>query len=163
MKAAIFKGKGKIELGERPNPRIQEPTDAVVRVVYGCVCGSDLWYYRGINPHKVGSIGHEFIGVVEEVGTEVKNIKEGDFVVAPFQYSDGTCVNCKAGVPTSCLRGGIAPARLYIPDLLPDVLSSKIDPGLVFDFETDLEHIKEAYDAMDQRRAIKSLIRVTSI
>jgi len=55
---------GKIELGERPDPKIQEPTDAVVRVVLGCVCGSDLWYYRGLSPHALGPIGHEFIGVV---------------------------------------------------------------------------------------------------
>ena len=106
MKAALFKGKGKIEVGERPDPKLQESTDAIVRVVYGCVCGSDLWYYRGINPHKVGSIGHEFIGVVDTVGKAVENLKKGDFVVAPFQFSDGTCINCKAGVPTSCLHGG---------------------------------------------------------
>jgi threonine dehydrogenase-like Zn-dependent dehydrogenase len=61
------------------------------------------------------------------------------------------------------LRGGIAPARLYIPELLPDVLSGKINPGLIFDFETDLEHIKEAYDAMDERRAIKSLLKISKI
>src|SRR5580765_4314263 len=106
MKAAIFKGKGNVELGERPDPVIEEQSDAIVRVVRGCVCGSDLWYYRGINEHKVGSIGHEFIGVVEETGSDVNNLQKGDFVVAPFQFSDGTCVNCEAGVPTSCLHGG---------------------------------------------------------
>ena len=71
MKAAIFKGPGAVEVGERPDPVIEEPTDAVVRVVLGCVCGSDLWYYRGESPHAVGSIGHEFIGIVEEVGADV--------------------------------------------------------------------------------------------
>jgi threonine dehydrogenase-like Zn-dependent dehydrogenase len=71
MKAAIFNGKGKIELGERPDPIMQEPTDAIVRVVLGFVCGSDLWYYRGLSPHALGPIGHEFIGIVEEVGAEV--------------------------------------------------------------------------------------------
>jgi alcohol dehydrogenase len=343
MRAAIFRGKGKIAVGQRPDPKILESTDVIVRVVYGCVCGSDLWYYRGINPHKVGSIGHEFIGVVDKAGKGVDNLKKGDFVVAPFQYSDGTCINCKAGVPTSCLhgggfgngdsdggqgeyvrvpfanytlvkvpgknhtheilksltalsdvmctgyhsavsagvkkgqtvavigdgavglcaiiganrlgakriialsrnparqklakefgatdiveergdeamktvlklvnnvgvdgvlecvgtnesmktaadiarpgstigvvghpahvevpfpeiffknvtiKGGIAPARLYIPMLMQDVLSGKINPGLVFDYETDLDHIKEAYDAMDQRRAVKSLLLI---
>ena len=100
MKATIFKGKGDVCLGERPNPKIQDSTDAVVRVVYGCVCGSDLWYYRGINPHKVGSIGHEFIGVVEEAGPSVKDLKKGDLVIAPFTYSDGTCANCLAGFPS---------------------------------------------------------------
>ncbi|HET7320349.1 MAG TPA: zinc-dependent alcohol dehydrogenase family protein [Candidatus Saccharimonadales bacterium] len=344
MKAAIFKGKGNVEVGERPDPKVQDATDAVVRVVHGCVCGSDLWYYRGINPHKVGSIGHEFIGVVEEVGTDVKNLEAGDFVVAPFQYSDGTCTFCKAGVPTSCMngsgfgngdsdggqgeyvrvpfagytlqkvpqadlseatlaslmalsdvmctgyhaavsagvkpgdtvavvgdgavglcavisaklkgaeriialsrnpdrqklakefgatdiveergddavkavmkltdklgvdavlecvgsneamatavgiarpgtiigvvghpahvevpyadmffknvgiRGGIAPAVLYIPELMDAVLAGTINPGRIFDFSTDLGHIKEAYDAMDERRAIKSILKIS--
>jgi threonine dehydrogenase-like Zn-dependent dehydrogenase len=106
MKAALFEGKGKITFGERPDPTIQAPTDAVVRVVLGCVCGSDLWYYRGINPHKVGSIGHEFIGVVEAVGADVANLQPGDFVVAPFTYCDGTCANCRAGYTSQCVHGG---------------------------------------------------------
>jgi len=105
MKAAIFKGKGDIELGERPDPKIRETTDAIVRVVRGCVCGSDLWYYRGINQHKVGSIGHEYIGVIEEVGDDVKDLKVGDFVIAPFTYSDGTCPACKAGFQSNCEHG----------------------------------------------------------
>src|SRR4051812_29766379 len=106
MKAAIFKGKGAIEVGERPNPVIQEQTDAIVRVVLACVCGSDLWYYRGTTPHPEGSIGHEFIGVVEQVGSDVKKIKKGDFVIAPFAFSDGTCPNCQAGFHTACTHGG---------------------------------------------------------
>ncbi|WP_376793988.1 zinc-dependent alcohol dehydrogenase family protein [Thermogemmatispora sp.] len=106
MKAAIFRGAGKIAVEERPEPTIQEPTDAIVRIVRACVCGSDLWYYRGITPHPEGSIGHEFIGVVEEVGAEVRTIKPGDFVIAPFAISDGTCPHCRAGFHTSCLRGG---------------------------------------------------------
>ncbi|MGQ4420360.1 alcohol dehydrogenase catalytic domain-containing protein, partial [Streptomyces sp. SAS_269] len=72
MKAALFKAERQIEVGERPDPGIQDPTDVVVRVVRGCVCGSDLWYYRGVNDHKAGSIGHEYIGVVEEVGSDVR-------------------------------------------------------------------------------------------
>jgi hypothetical protein len=71
MKAAIYNGPHAIELGERPDPTIQEPSDAVVRVVLGCVCGSDLWYYRGDSPHAPGPIGHEFIGVIEEVGARM--------------------------------------------------------------------------------------------
>jgi threonine dehydrogenase-like Zn-dependent dehydrogenase len=344
MKAAIFKGKEDIQLGERPDPKIQEPTDAVVRVVRGCVCGSDLWYYRGINSHKVGSIGHEYIGVIEEVGSEVKDLKKGDFVIAPFTFNDGTCPACQAGFQSNCehgagfgngetdggqgekvrapfadatlvkvpgsnftddqlasftalsdvmstghhaavsahikkgdtvavvgdgavglcgviaakrlgasriialsrnparqkvakefgttdiveergeagvaavmsltddvgvdaalecvgtdqsietavgvtrpggmigavgvplynnfkyqsifwknvgIRGGVAPARQYIPELLEDVLAGRINPGRVFDFQTDLEHIAEAYAAMDERRAIKSLLKVS--
>ncbi|MBX5458548.1 MAG: zinc-dependent alcohol dehydrogenase family protein [Thermogemmatispora sp.] len=106
MKAAIFRGAGNITVEERLDPVIQEPTDAIVRIVRACVCGSDLWYYRGIAPHPEGSIGHEFIGVVEEVGPEVTTIKRGDFVIAPFAISDGTCPHCRAGFHTACVRGG---------------------------------------------------------
>ncbi len=106
MRAAIFTGKGAIGVGERPDPTIVEPTDAIVRVVMGCVCGSDLWYYRGINPHAHGSIGHEFIGVIDQVGPEASGLTPGDFVVAPFTYSDGTCANCAAGFQSGCLNGG---------------------------------------------------------
>lgn len=346
MKAAIFHGPRSIELGERPDPKIQELTDAVVRVVLGCVCGSDLWYYRGLSPHALGPIGHEFIGVVEEVGSDVHTIRKGDLVIAPFTYCDGTCANCRAGWPSNCLhggsfgnhgidggqgeavrapladptlvkvpgsgyaedmlrslltlsdvmctghhaavsagvkkgdvvavvgdgavglcaiiaakrlgaerilalsrnparqrlarefgatdilsergeeatqkildmtnglgvdaalecvgtgesmatafsiarvgsvvgaigaphdivvpmdivifrniglRGGVSPVRRYIPELLDDVLAGRIHPGLVFDFTTDLSGIQEAYEAMDQRRAIKSLLQIGTI
>src|SRR5438552_15296874 len=106
MKAAIFQGKGAIALGERPDPMIQEPTDAVVRVVLACVCGSDLWYYRGESPHAVGSIGHEFIGVIEDVGADVTGVGRGDLVVAPFIYSDMSCPHCRNGSTISCVQGG---------------------------------------------------------
>lgn len=106
MKAAIFKGKGSIAIESRPAPRIKEPTDAIVRVVLACVCGSDLWYYRGITPHAVGPIGHEFIGVVEEVGSGVKEIKKRQLVIAPFAFSDGTCPHCIYGFHTACQHGG---------------------------------------------------------
>ena len=106
MRAAIFNGPHSIEVGERPDPVITAPTDAVVRVVLSCVCGSDLWYYRGDSPHDLGPIGHEFIGVVDEVGPEVRGIAKGDFVIAPFVYCDGTCANCLAGVTSQCVQGG---------------------------------------------------------
>lgn len=346
MKAAIFKGEKDIQIGKRPDPTIKDQSDAIVRVVMGCVCGSDLWYYRGINPHKVGSIGHELIGVVEEVGSEIKNLKKGDLVIAPFDYSDGTCANCLAGYTFECphggafgdgetdggqgeyvrapfadynlvkvpagdysedtlasflalsdvmstgyhaaksggvkqgdtvavvgdgavglcgiisakllgaeriialsrnparqklakefgatdiveergdaaveavlkltdgvgvnvalecvgtdqsietavgitrpggmigavgvplydnfkyqsafwknvgLKGGVAPARVHIPELLEAVLDGRINPGRVFDLRTDLDNIKEAYAAMDERRAIKSLLKVSEV
>jgi threonine dehydrogenase-like Zn-dependent dehydrogenase len=111
MKAAIFKGKGDIELGERPDSTIKKQTDAIVRVVLACVCGSDLWYYRGESDYTPNSpIGHEFIGVVEQVGDKVSNIAKGDFVIAPFAYCDGTCPNCQAGMTTACVAGGFIPA-----------------------------------------------------
>lgn len=346
MRAAVYNGPHSIELAERPDPILSARTDAVVRVVLGCVCGSDLWYYRGESPHAVGPIGHEFIGVVEEVGAEVRGVAPGDLVIAPFTYRDGTCAHCRAGVTSQCvaggsfgnhgidggqgeavrvplagttlvrvpgsghseetmrslltlsdvmctghhaamsarvgpgsvvavvgdgavglcaviaarrlgaariialsrnpkrqelarsfgatdilaqrgdaateavleltdrvgvdaalecvgtgqslatamaiarpgstvgaigaphdvdfpvmetvvfrnigLRGGVAPARTYIPELLDDVLEGRINPGLVFDFETNLDGIAEAYAAMDERRAIKSLIRIAA-
>ena len=343
MRAALFNGPRQIEVGERPDPAISAPTDAIVRVTLGCVCGSDLWYYRGESPHALGPIGHEFIGVVTEIGSGVVGLARGDFVVAPFTYSDGTCPHCLAGWTSNCanggsfgnhgidggqgeavnvpfadatlvkvpgsghddttmrsllalsdvmctghhaaisggvkpgdtvavvgdgavglcatiaarrlgakriialsrnparqalarefgatdivaergdaaseaimtmtagigvdaalecvgtnesmatafaiarpgsivgaigaphdvevpistvifrnigLRGGVAPVRRYLPELLEDVLVGRINPGRVFDFETDLDGIVGAYEAMDQRRAVKALIRV---
>lgn len=106
MRAAIYGGPGSIEIGERPDPVITKPTDAIVRVVLGCVCGSDLWYYRGDSPHALGPIGHEFIGVVEERGAEVHGVAKGDLVVAPFTFCDGTCPHCQAGWPSNCAHGG---------------------------------------------------------
>ena len=347
MKAAIFQGKGSIGLAERPDPTIKEPTDAIVRVVLACVCGSDLWFYRGITDYAVGSlVGHEFLGRVEDVGKSVQTLAKGDLVIAPFFYSDGTCPHCRAGITSACVQGGVwgahgidggqgeavrvpladgtlvkvpaseysdqtlaslltlsdvmstghhaavsaevtpgdtvavvgdgavglcaiiaakrlgaeriialsrnparqqlarafgatdiltergeaaseavlaltdgvgvdaalecvgtneamqtalaiarpgsivgyvgvphgveisipkiffrnvgahggpAPARAYIPELLPDVLAGRINPGRVFDFTTDLEGIAQAYAAMDERRAIKSLVKVGTI
>ena len=345
MRAAVFKGPRAVEVADRPDPVIEKPTDAVVRVLLGCVCGSDLWYYRGESRHPLGSIGHEFIGVVEEIGADVQGDARGDLVIAPFMYGDGTCAHCRAGWTSNCvsggafgngridggqgeavrvpfaegtlvpvpgsghsdetmrslltlsdvmctghhaavsagvrpgsvvavvgdgavglcaviaarrlgaarvitlsrnparqqlaqafgatdilaergdaavqavmemtdglgvdaalecvgtgqsmatafgvarpgaivgavgvphgvevpiqtvifrnvgLRGGVAPVRAYIPELLDDVLKGRINPGRVFDFETNLDGIKEAYAAMDERRAIKSLVRMSA-
>src|SRR5437870_5185781 len=105
MRAAVFCGPHCIEVTDRPDAVAQAPTDAVVRVVLGCVCGSDLWYYRGESPHTLGPIGHEFIGVVDQVGTEVRRVAEGDFVIAPFKFSDGTCAHCRAGWTSNCVAG----------------------------------------------------------
>src|SRR3954454_14895133 len=80
MRAAVFNEPRSISVTDRPDAAIQEPSDAVVRVVFACVCGSDLWYYRGESPFEPGPIGHEFVGVVEDVGSEVRDIKAGDFV-----------------------------------------------------------------------------------
>jgi alcohol dehydrogenase len=106
MRAAIFKGKGSIVVEDRPKPIVREQTDAVVRVVLACVCGSDLWFYRGISDLPHGGVGHEFIGVVEDVGSDVTGLAPGDFVLSPFSYSDGSCRNCQHGIHTACVRGG---------------------------------------------------------
>jgi threonine dehydrogenase-like Zn-dependent dehydrogenase len=346
MRAAVYNEPRSITVAERPDPALVAPTDAIVRVVLSCVCGSDLWYYRGDSDFAPGPIGHEFVGVVEDVGAAVGDIAKGDLVIAPFAFSDGSCPHCHAGITTACVaggfwasdgmdggqgeavrvpfadatlvrvpgsghspemlaslltlsdvmatghhaavcaevrpgsvvavvgdgavglsgvlaaarlgaeriitlgrnpvrqelarafgatdivaergeeatekvleltqgvgvdatlecvgtgqsmstalsiarpgsmvgyvgvphgvelpidemffrnkgvRGGAAPARTYIPELLDDVLEGRIDPGRVFDFATDLDGIGEAYAAMDERRAIKSLLRVGSI
>src|SRR5437763_3383305 len=105
MRAAVFCGPRCIEVADRPDPAVAAPTDAVVRVVLGCVCGSDLWYYRGESTHALGPIGHEFIGVVERVGADVRRIAKGDFIVAPFKFSDGTCAHCRAGWTANCVAG----------------------------------------------------------
>jgi threonine dehydrogenase-like Zn-dependent dehydrogenase len=346
MRAGVFVEPRHIEAADRLDPTVAAPSDAVVRVVLACVCGSDLWYYRGESPFEPGPIGHEFVGVVEDVGAEVHDVARGALVIAPFAYSDGTCPHCRAGITTSCvnggfwavggidggqgeavrvpfadgtlvpvpgsghsdetmrslltlsdvmgtghhavvsagvkpgsvvavvgdgavglcgvlaaqrlgadriitlsrnparqelarafgatdilaergeeaidaikemtdgvgvdaalecvgtgeamataigvarpgstvgyvgvphgvelpvqtmfsrnigLRGGSAPVRTYIPELLDDVLQGRIEPGRVFDFETDLDGIAGAYAAMDERRAIKSLVRVGTV
>lgn len=106
MKAAIFKGERQIVVEDRPKPTIVEPTDAVVRVVMACVCGSDLWFYRGISELSHGGVGHEFIGVVDQIGDGVDDLAVGDFVISPFSWSDGTCKNCQSGFHTACVHGG---------------------------------------------------------
>jgi threonine dehydrogenase-like Zn-dependent dehydrogenase len=107
MLATVIHAARDIRVEEVPDPALSTGGDAIVRVVAACVCGSDLWPYRGVTatkePHR---IGHEFVGIVEEVGAEVRDIKAGDFVIAPFYFCDGTCVNCRNGVSTSCLSGG---------------------------------------------------------
>ncbi|WP_028066971.1 zinc-dependent alcohol dehydrogenase family protein [Solirubrobacter soli] len=345
MRAAVFHEPHRVEPGDRPDASLRESTDAVVRVALACVCGTDLWFYRGDSPFPPGPIGHEFIGVVEDVGADVRLIGKGDLVIASFMFCDNTCPHCRHGVTSACvqggiyptsgdggqgeavrvpladgglvrvpgsghsdatlasllalsdvmstghhaavcadvrpgatvavvgdgavglsgvlaatrlgaeriialsrhpdrqalarefgatdiveqrgdeavqavmeltegvgvdatlecvgtaqsfstaiaiarpgsmvgcvgiphgvelpigelfprnkgIRGGFAPARAYIPELLPDVLDGSIDPGRVLDYVTDLEGIGDAYAAMDERRAIKSLVRVGSV
>lgn len=90
-----------------PDPRLIEPTDALVRVTSACICGSDLWPYQSMERTDAGRrMGHEFIGIVEDVGADVRAVKKGDLVVAPFAWSDGTCEFCRRGLQTSCLHGG---------------------------------------------------------
>ncbi|MCG7320332.1 MULTISPECIES: zinc-dependent alcohol dehydrogenase family protein [Arsenicicoccus] len=107
MRATMIHAARDIRLEEAPAPSVLTPTDAVVRVVRSCICGSDLWPYRGENPtDEPHPIGHEYVGVVEEVGEEVKNVAPGQFVIGGFTYSDNTCEICQAGVHSACLHGG---------------------------------------------------------
>ncbi len=106
MKAAVFEGPRSINVHEVPDPVIKNPDEVIVKVTYSCICGSDLWMYRGIEPYESGRrIGHEFMGIVEAVGKGVKKIKAGNLVVAPFTASDGICPECRAGMTTACRRG----------------------------------------------------------
>lgn len=107
MRATTIHAPRDVRLSEVPDPTLEAPTDAIVRVVAGCICGSDLWPYRGENPIDEGAtIGHECVGVVEEVGSEVRSIRRGDFVVVPFCQCDNTCVHCRAGITSACENQG---------------------------------------------------------
>ncbi|MEV8377788.1 zinc-dependent alcohol dehydrogenase family protein [Kribbella sp. NPDC056861] len=103
MRATTIHAPFDVRLSEVPDPVITKPTDAVIKIVAGCICGSDLWPYRGENKITPGSrIGHEYVGIVQEVGSEVRSVRPGDFVVTPFVASDGTCPNCLAGLQSVC-------------------------------------------------------------
>src|SRR5881398_4226475 len=107
MRATVMYRAGDVRVEDVPDARIVEPTDALVRVTRAAICGSDLWPYRNMEPTEGGRrMGHEFIGVVEETGGEVRMVKAGDLVVTPFVWSDGTCIFCRRGLQVSCLHGG---------------------------------------------------------
>ncbi|WP_330248342.1 MULTISPECIES: zinc-dependent alcohol dehydrogenase family protein [unclassified Streptomyces] len=105
MRGAVLYAPGDVRFEERNDPKIINPTDAIIRTAATCVCGSDLWDYRGINPvDQPAPFGHEYVGVVEEVGSDVHTIKPGQFVIGSFFASDNTCANCKNGYQTNCLH-----------------------------------------------------------
>ena len=107
MRATVMFGAGDVRIENVPDARLVEPTDAVVSVTRACICGSDLWPYKAMEPSDTGRpMGHEAIGVVESVGADVRTLKKGDLVVMPFAYSDGTCAFCHEGLQTSCVHGG---------------------------------------------------------
>jgi threonine dehydrogenase-like Zn-dependent dehydrogenase len=107
MRATTIHAPRDIRVSDVPDPVIDTPTQAIVKVVAGCICGSDLWPYRGENDVDAGStIGHECVGVVEEVGGEVTSFRPGDFVIVPFCHCDNTCVHCLAGVQSACANAG---------------------------------------------------------
>ncbi len=107
MRATVMYGVGDVRVETVPDAHLIEPTDALVVVTRAAICGSDLWPYQSMEPSETGRrMGHEFIGVVEAVGADVRTVKVGAVVVAPFLYSDGTCVFCREGLHSSCLHGG---------------------------------------------------------
>ncbi|MBN0972369.1 MULTISPECIES: zinc-dependent alcohol dehydrogenase family protein [unclassified Gordonia (in: high G+C Gram-positive bacteria)] len=104
MRGVIMDAPGTIRVDDRENPTIQEPTDAIIKVAATCVCGSDLWPYRGIEDVDHAPMGHEYVGTVTEVGDQVSSIKVGDFVVGSFFASDNTCEICRAGYQSRCVH-----------------------------------------------------------
>ena len=120
MQGAVLYAPRDIRFEERETPRIVKPTDAVIRMAATCVCGSDLWPYRGISAvSQPTPMGHEYCGVVEEVGSAVKSVKPGQFVIGSFFASDNTCPICRAGYQTGCVHsepvGGAQAGRLRVP------------------------------------------------
>lgn len=147
MLATFMYGAGDVRVETAPDPVIQQPTDAIVRVVRACVCGSDLHPYHSMPAAGSGNpMGHELIGVVEETGTAVTSVRTGDFVVAPFAFQDNTCAFCRDGFHTSCVHGGwygspqtgglqAELARIPLADgslvVVPDTDPATADPGLL--------------------------------
>lgn len=108
MRATTIHGPGDIRVENVPDPTIEDPTDAIVKVEAGCICGTDLWAYRGDNPVDRGqTIGHESIGEIVALGGAVRSFNLGDFVIVPFGHCDNTCVHCRAGANTACVHFGI--------------------------------------------------------
>src|SRR5215208_3635537 len=144
MKGAVLYGPGEVRVEERPDPAIIEPTDAILRLSATCVCGSDLWPYRGIEPvTRPTPMGHEYCGIVEEVGSAVRHIKPGQFVVGSFWASDNTCAICHAGYQSRCVdarpmgaEGAQAPfLRVPLADgtliATPEIPSDDLIPSLL--------------------------------
>jgi threonine dehydrogenase-like Zn-dependent dehydrogenase len=146
VKGAVLYAPGDVRLTERDEPKLIKPTDAIIKMSATCVCGSDLWPYRGIEPVKgPAPMGHEYVGIVEEVGREVRTVKPGQFVVGSFFASDNTCEICRAGYQSSCVHresmgalgaqaehlrvpladGTLVPTReLPSAELVPDLLAA---------------------------------------
>jgi threonine dehydrogenase-like Zn-dependent dehydrogenase len=142
IKGAVLYAPRDVRFEERPEPTIIEPTDAVIRIAAACVCGSDLWPYRGIDPiTQPTPMGHEYCGIVEEVGPAVTSIRPGQFVIGSFFASDNTCPNCRAGYQSSCQHrqhvGGAQASRLCVPladgtlVATPEVPSNNLIPSLL--------------------------------
>jgi threonine dehydrogenase-like Zn-dependent dehydrogenase len=142
MKATMLYGPRDVRFEDRSEPEILAPTDAIVRLAASCICGSDLWPYRGLNPAgPPAAMGHEYCGVVEDVGKDVRNVKRGQFVIGSFFASDNTCPNCGAGYQTSCqhrelVTGAQAPImRVPLADgtlvATPEMPQSELVPSLL--------------------------------
>lgn len=139
MRGVVMTKPGEISVEERDDPKIVEPTDAIIQLAATCICGSDLWPYRGTDQVDHQVMGHEYVGVVEEVGSDVRNVKVGDFVVGSFWASDNTCEICRAGYQAYCvnrvLMGTIGTqaerARIPLADGTLVATPGRPDPDLI--------------------------------
>src|SRR3989440_8740787 len=142
MRGAVLYGPRDVRFEERETPKIVKPTDAIIRISATCVCGSDLWPYRGIQPiAQPTPMGHEYCGIVEEVGSAVTSIKPGQFVIGSFFASVNTCPNCQIGYQSSCqhreLVGGAQAPLLRVPladgtlVATPELPSKELIPSLL--------------------------------
>jgi len=142
MRGAVLHGTRDVRFEERAEPKIVQSTDAVIKLSATCVCGSDLWPYRGISPvAEPTPMGHEYCGIVEEIGSKVRSIKSGQFVIGSFFASDNTCPHCKAGYQTSCQHcefvGDAQAPRLRVPladgtlVATPEVPSDELVPSML--------------------------------
>lgn len=144
MRGAVLHAPRDIRVEQRDDPKTTAPTDAIIRVTASCVCGSDLWPYRGIDAvNGPAPMGHEYVGLVEEIGPEVENVKPGQFVIGSFIASDNTCPICQAGYQSSCVHreyvgvGGAQAEYLRVPladgtlVATPEVPSDDLVPSLL--------------------------------
>lgn len=148
MKATFIYGERDVRVEETEKPTILEPTDAVLKLAATCVCGSDLWLYRGDDQVSDPSpMGHEYVGVVEEIGADVKNVKVGDFVVGSFCLSDNTCEICEAGYPSRCAHGGFVTGAqaeyMRVPLADGTLVATPAEPT-----EEQLKHLMAASDVL---------------
>lgn len=152
MKATLMFKSGDVRVVEVADPVIQQPTEALIRVTYACVCGSDLHPYHDLGDTPEGRrMGHEAIGVVEEIGADVTTLAVGDTVIVPFAWSDGTCAFCKDGITTSCVHGGFfdgapsatQPEKLIVPEA--DGTAVKIPAGTDESFMPSLLTLSDVY------------------
>src|SRR3954468_12196670 len=167
MRGAVLHGPRDVRFEQRDEPKIIKPTDAVIRMAATCICGSDLWPYRGLQPVAAPTpFGHEYCGVVEQVGSAVTKINVGQFVVGSFFASDNTCPNCLAGYQTSCVQrelvGGAQAGKLRVPladgtlvatpgmpseDLIPSLLAASDVLGTGW-FAADAAEVKAGKTAV---------------
>jgi threonine dehydrogenase-like Zn-dependent dehydrogenase len=134
MRGTVLFAPGDVRVEQRDDPKIIHPTDAIIRTVATCVCGSDLWDYRGINPvTQPTPMGHEYVGVVEEVGDQVAQVKPGQFVIGSFFASDNTCPNCRHGYQSNCMHrefvGGCQAEYVRVPLADGTLVSTSGQPG----------------------------------